>query len=251
MLALLANVSLALAQTAPAATVKAVAPTEAREGFSLVPANGQSNARNFTFEMKSGETVSAKAHIKNFSADTVHFYLYGADPTLSNTGSPAYETRDMSIKGPGTWIKFDTPEIDLGPDEERVVAFTVTVPAGTEPGEYRAGITMEKTKPATNAPGITIATRVVNQAKIIVASNGALATTPITLPPVTSPSWQTYYFWISFGLFVLSLGLLLWTIFYGKKEKSHHAARAHGDSGHKKHDAAGHKKHPGAKHGGK
>lgn len=251
----LAGFSLAMAQNAttaaiptPAAVSTATtvppAPTSAREGFSLSPANGQASMRNFLFTLKAGETQNAKATIKNFSSETVHFYLYGADPTLSNTGSLAYETRDQSGDGPGSWVKFATPGLDLGPDEEKTVELTITVPAETKPGEYRAGVTMEKNKPAANNPGITIATRVVNHAKIMVTSPDGLTPTP-TVTPATTPApaptgWQKYYFWISFGLFLASLALLIWTIFYGKKHKARneqphtHDHKAHNHNAHAK-----------------
>jgi hypothetical protein len=236
----------------PPATTTAPTPASAREGFSLTPSDTTSTVHNFTFEMKAGETQTSKAFIKNFSSSAAHFYLYGADPTVSNTGSLAYETRDRSNKGPGSWIKFSTPEIDLNPDEDKVVDFTVTVPADTQPGEYRAGITMEKTKIAANNPGITIATRVVSQAKITVTTPDgqvvpATASTTAAAPtvPVANPfAWQSYYFWISFGLFLASLALLIWTILSGRKTKAQraqHSAHTHAHD-HKAHTRSTHAK---------
>jgi|GEM_PF-5614765 len=255
----LTGFSLAMAQNAPtgaiptpaSSTTTPPAPTSAREGFSLSPANGQASMRNFSFTIKAGETQNAKATVKNFSSETVHFYLYGADPSLSNTGSLAYETRDQSGDGPGAWIKFATPGLDLGPDEGKTVEFTVTVPAETKPGEYRAGVTMEKNKPAANNPGITIATRVVNHAKIIVTGPDGSAPAPTVTPAATPPAatgtpssdWQKYYFWISFGLFLASLTLLVWTILRGKKNKVSHAHPHTQDHKAHKHNAHAKGKH--------
>jgi len=228
--ATISTTALTLSAQAAPATLQNAAPKDtevARGGFTISPANLTTDTHNFSFSLKAGESVNSTAFIKNFSPNTEHFYLYGADPTISNTGSLAYKTRDQSTTGPGSWIKFDSPELDLAPNAEKIVNFKITIPADTKAGNYNAGITMEKTSPATNAPGITIATRVVNHAKITVLDPNAPVTTSSQTAEKTKPisNWQSYYFWISLGLFLISLALLIWSIFYDNKPKAHHDQR--------------------------
>ena len=207
------------------------------DGFTITPSsiNGLSNSlsHGYTIEIAPGNLSENFAYIKNFADKPVHFSLYGADPTVSNTGSPAYKTHDQSISGPGTWVKFDQPEIDLNPSEERNVRFIVSVPKNTPPGDYRAGITMEKGKVNSNVPGISISTRMVSQAKIEVTGTAQAASTETgaveTQSPKQPPLWTTYYFWISCVLFIISLVLLVWALLHEKKPKT---AQSHRVTGH-------------------
>lgn len=230
----------AFAQAAQAPLVSGT-PKQSSGGFTLSPApsNGRL-AHGYAFQIAAGDQLREFAYIKNMSTSPVNFSLYGADPTVSNTGSPAYKTRDQSTQGEGMWVKFDQPEIELAGGEEKTVRFTVSVPPGTPVGDYRAGITMEKGKQPTNVPGISIATRMVSQARIKVieatpADSTGMKLTIASAPATANiPAWKTYYFWISLGLFIISLGLLVWALFHEKKAKSaglksaaHHAgARA-------------------------
>ena len=218
-------------------------------GFTIAPAhiNGNDNglAHGYNLDLTPGGKSEEFAYIKNFADSTLHFSLYGADPTVSNTGSPAYKTRDQSINGPGTWIKFDQPEIDLKSGEEKTVRFIVSVPPDIAPGDYRAGITMEKGNQSSNVPGITIATRMVSQAKIKIAAGAAQGsgTPEAAAQPL---AWTTYYFWISFGLFIISLALLVWALLHEKKTKhGHHPGHPLHKGGHRPHTGTHHT------HGGK
>jgi len=145
------------------------------------------------------------------------FFLYGADPTVSAQGTPAYKTRTNGGKKEGRWIAFDYPEINLGPRQERKVNFSVNVPADTDNGEYRVGITMEKTKKDTNNPNITIATRFILHASVKVTGD------PQAVPrkgegAAIDNQWQIYYFYGSLTLFIVSFFALIWVTVQEKKE---------------------------------
>ncbi|MCC7197739.1 DUF916 domain-containing protein [Candidatus Peregrinibacteria bacterium] len=191
------------------------------EGFTMIPLYPNTvNPRKFLFEIKPGEQGTEEAYIKNFSDEPVTVLLYGADPTVSNTGTLAYKTRQNPADGPGTWIKFDEPKVDLGPLEGKKVRFTVNVPKDTAYGDYKAGIAIEKTKQDINNASITIATRVIIHAEIKVTSN------PLPIPKgesavkETVPAWKQYYFWGSLLLFLGSVGLLGWVTLKDRKSGS-------------------------------
>lgn len=215
---------LALAQettttaTPPAADTNGITPNDIAnirsEGFTIVPANPNTiNSRKFIFEIRPGESSNDFVSVQNLSNQPVKFLLYGADPTFSAQGTPAYKTRQSGGNGEGSWIKFDNQEFTLQPNEQRIERFTITVPKEAELGEHRAGITIEKSKADVNNPNITIATRVILHADIKVTldpqpvpkMDGSFSASIVA----EKPSWQTYYFWISLALFLISLTALL------------------------------------------
>ena len=209
------------------------------EGFTLVPLYPNTiNPRKFLFEIKPGEQSTEEAYVKNFSDEPVTVLLYGADPTVSNTGTLAYKTRQNPNDGPGSWVKFDEPQVDLGPQEGKKVRFTVTVPKDTTLGDYKAGIAIEKTKKDINNASITIATRVITHAEIKVTNDPK--SIPRGEPAIkeTAPAWKQYYFWGSLLLFLSSVGLLIWVTL--KDRKSSPKKDAHkSPASEKKHEPEG------------
>jgi len=204
-------------------TVEDIKKTFQNEGFTIVPTNPNSiSHRNFIFELQPGDVVKESVTIQNLAPNKVSFLLYGADPTFSVQGTPAYKTRQSNTNAEGNWIKFDQEEILLGPGEEKIVEFTLTVPEDTALGEYRAGIAMEKSKQDSNNPGITIATRILLHADITVTDN------PKPIPKVgdaevqpaqQQSQWQVYYFWISLILFIASFAALILVTFQERHKK--------------------------------
>lgn len=194
------------------------------EGFTIVPANPNTiNPRKFIFEIRPGETSDDYVTIENLSNQEEKFLLYGADPTFSAQGTPAYKTRQSDSGAEGSWIKFDNPQITLKGREKRIEHFTISVPPDTELGDYRAGITIEKSKADINNPNITIATRVILHSEIKVTldpqpvpkHDGTFAS---SITP-EEPSWQIVYFWISLGLFIVSFLALIIVSYQERKKK--------------------------------
>jgi hypothetical protein len=197
------------------------------EGFTITPAQPNSiNPRKFIFELKPGTEIKEDVIVNNLSDQEATFLLYGSDPTLSAQGTPAYKTRQTNGNGEGTWIKFDEPKITLGPREQKVTNFTLSIPLDTELGDYRAGITMEKIKENTEGQNIVIATRIILHSDIKVTDNPGVilkdkpieTTTPASTP-IKNISWQVYYFWSSLTLFGIFFIAFLWVTFHEKKNK--------------------------------
>lgn len=197
------------------------------EGFTITPADPiNPDIHNFTFALKPGSQVENFVEIRNMASYEETFLLYGADPTFSAQGTPAYKTRQDGGTGEGQWIAFDEPQTTLAPGEKRTMRFTVNVPAKTVLGKYRAGIAMEKTKKDANNPGITIATRLILHSNINVTDNPAALTGAIIEEKSTDTGfdWRMAYFWVSLILFMASFIALIWITLLEKKEKSKKAA---------------------------
>jgi len=235
---ILAQFSAALAQEPPAPeNTTEVTPELAaevlgqplpNEGFTITPANPNTiNPRKFIFELKPGDQANDYVEIRNLSPTEQTFLLYGADPTFSAQGTPAYKTRQAGISAEGAWVKFEEPEVKLGPDETKIAKFTITAPHEAAGGDYRAGIAMEKSKKDVNNPGITIATRIILHAEIKVTdSPNAIPKQDGTYkngthtdhPPENQ--WKVVYFWISLVLFIASFIALIWVTLQERKQKT-------------------------------
>lgn len=201
------------------------------EGFTIVSANPNTiNPRRFIFEVKPGQTIEDFVEIQNMADSEETFLLYGADPTFSAQGTPAYKTRQAGGNGEGKWIVFDESEVKMEPNEKRIVRFTMQVPATVAKGDYRAGIAMEKAaRPSETQPGISIATRIILHAEIKVTDNpqaiphvdGTMSIGATETTPAQKADWRTLYFWISLVLFICSFIALLWVTLaecFAKKE---------------------------------
>jgi len=198
----------------------AVALASSGEGFTIVSANPNTiNPRRFIFEVKPGQTIEDYVQIQNMSNKEESFLLYGADPTFSAQGTPAYKTRQAGGNGEGRWILFDETEVKMAPNEKRIVRFSLQIPQTAAKGDYRAGITMEKAaRPSANQPGISIATRIILHAEIKVTDNpraipradGTHSLGSTDIIPDQKNDWRTIYVWISLVLFIFSFIALLW-----------------------------------------
>ena len=194
-------------------------PDLPKDGFMLFPAYPNTiEPKHFLFEIKPGGSAEDYAVIQNFSSSPSHFSLYGSDPTISNQGTLAYKTHSQTT-AEGTWVQFYQPEIDLAPNGNALVKFKVTIPKDATLGEHKIGITIEKSGPENN--GITIATRVVINAKVTVTMN------PKPIPHEQNPDisfnpkpvWQKWFFWISLILFIVSAGSLIYVNLNDKKKR--------------------------------
>lgn len=206
-----------LPQDGPTPLPQDVPPVFNGEGFTLVPAEPNSvNSRKFIFELRPGEILEDYVIVKNLSQENGgNFYLYGADPTFSAQGTPAYKTRDATGQGEGKWVTFDEPMMYLEPLEEKRVKFTLKAPTDAPYGDYRIGIAMEKVQQDSNNNAITIATRVILHAEIKLTDNPTVIAkntndnNVASSPTLQNQPWRSYYFWVSLGLFLVSLIVLI------------------------------------------
>ena len=190
------------------------------QGFTIEAANPNTiDPGKFIFELRPGEKAEDYIEIANLSENQESFLLYGADPTFSAQGTPAYKTRQAGGNGEGQWIQFDQRKFKLQPKETKLVKFTVNIPPQASLGDYRAGITMERAPHASSQPGISIATRIILHAEIKVTDkpqaipkqDGSFLEGHGALESATDEfDWKTLYFWISLTLFISSFLTLLW-----------------------------------------
>jgi hypothetical protein len=131
-LALLATLALAATAAAPAATA---APAANVATFALTPV-GTPGAVLLRGMPRS--VLRGAVSVRNTTRHPVTVILRRADITTASNGNADYVTSPLSSAG--RWLHLVATSVDLPPRAVRQVAFTVSIPAGTEGASHYAGI---------------------------------------------------------------------------------------------------------------
>jgi hypothetical protein len=86
----------------------------------------------------------------------------GVVSTIVNGGFGAADST-VQASGASTWVDYPTEVLTLAPSEKNMAAFTVSVPAGTAPGQYVSSIVLENAV-AEAGTGTVALNRIVRQA---------------------------------------------------------------------------------------
>ncbi|MFC0527479.1 hypothetical protein [Phytohabitans kaempferiae] len=128
--------------TVPIAPAAALAePTPPTVTWSVQPADeqGPDGRRWIEPTLDPGQVVTEHLAVRNFGDRTVVFSLKAADGYLTDKGRfNMLPSNRESVDG-GTWIKVQET-VSVGPDQTKVVPFTITVPPDATPGDHPAGI---------------------------------------------------------------------------------------------------------------
>ncbi|MBF9133757.1 hypothetical protein I0C86_33205 [Plantactinospora sp. S1510] len=126
----------------PVAPVMAAAEPEAPTvTWTVQPANpsGPDGRRWMELTLEPGQVVTEHLAVRNLGNSGVVFALKAADGYLTDKGRfNMLPSGQASVDG-GTWIVVQE-KVTVGPNETKVVPFTITVPAGATPGDHPAGI---------------------------------------------------------------------------------------------------------------
>jgi hypothetical protein len=155
----------------PIASASAIG-TGGNSGFGVAPSqlpNGQ--ARPYFIEsVAPGHSGVDTAVIANKGSTPLALLVSAATGTTAVNSGSSYNRSFKPCAGAGCWVSGLPTTLTLSPGESTVVPFTVTVPPGTRPGQYLAGITA---KPA------------VAPAPVIVGSNGRSTARVVIVNEVT------------------------------------------------------------------
>ena len=125
----------------PAAGAAPEVPT-----FVLQPLDHAENGY-FRLELEAGSSATLKVLIGNGGNSPFDARIYVADAyTIQNGGFGLRKSTDEKTDV-STWIDFPTQELTYGPGEGMEQTFSVTVPKGTAPGQYIAGVAIETAEP--------------------------------------------------------------------------------------------------------
>ncbi|MGC4794111.1 hypothetical protein ACLQ3H_08365 [Micromonospora saelicesensis] len=186
-LVVLAVASLAVA-AAPTAAAAEPDPKALTWTVQPATATGPDQRRWINASLDPGQAVTEHLAVRNFSRTAVAFSLKAADGYLTDKGRFNMLSSDRPSVDGGTWIDVQE-KVTVGPNETRVVPFTITVPPGATPGDHPAGIaaTVTSTGGTVNVEsrvGFRVMLRVNGSAQAALAVRGLGAT--------YSPSWNPF-----------------------------------------------------------
>lgn len=100
-----------------------------------------------------------KVLVMNFSDQPQSVQVYPVDATTTTSGSFALQSKSSPQLGVGSWVKMDQEVIELKPNENKEVGYTVTLPQNIGPGDYAGGILVQSV-PGASETGISVEARV-------------------------------------------------------------------------------------------
>ena len=122
---------------------------DGQTAFGVAPStlpNGQPRPY-FTLSIAPGQSAHDTAVITNRGSNTITLKLSPSTGiTAVNSGS-TYSGSFKPCTGTGCWISGLPSTVTLAPNASQTMVFTVTVPKGSTPGQYLAGITAEPKVP--------------------------------------------------------------------------------------------------------
>ena len=132
-----------------------------------VPGTDPTTSNYFVLKAQGGETVKDAIVVANPGTVPVRVLLYPVDATSGQSGGAIYMTNSEPPKSVGAWIKLEATTIDVPPQKQTTVHFTIEVPAGASIGQHLGGIAAQLDRPGVAGTqggtnfGITTVTRAV------------------------------------------------------------------------------------------
>jgi hypothetical protein len=146
---LAAAVVVAALAVVAAALPAAAAPAGGNGQFGLTPVPDSAGrvAPYFMLTMAAGESVTDIALVSNEGPVAEKLKLSRATGVTAGNGGSAFSEEFQGCSGPGCWVSGLAGEVTLPADAAEKLPFVVRVPAGTPPGQYLAGLTVEAAVP--------------------------------------------------------------------------------------------------------
>ena len=133
----------------------------------------------FVFDAQPGAVVESQVRVSNSGTEIGSVRLYAVDATTGQGSGTVFRTLDAPRQEAGGWIAIDSTALTLQPGESRVVAYTVTVPMASRPGQHIGGIVAENLELKRGAAGDTAPDRAGLQVNI---QNLTILAVQINLP---------------------------------------------------------------------
>ena len=140
-----ALVALALAVVALVSPAAAAMADDATIGIAGGPAkdSGPDDRSRFSYDVQPGQTVNDRYVVRNTGTTDQQVTVFGSDAYNTNDGAYALLETGATSKDAGSWVTFAgkaSVQVALAPSEQKVLDFTVAVPADAIPGDHAAGI---------------------------------------------------------------------------------------------------------------
>ncbi|MGM7774518.1 hypothetical protein ACSVHC_00595 [Arthrobacter sp. KNU-44] len=97
----------------------------------------------FHISLYPGAAVDAEAVVANHSPTPVTLLNYPVDGQTTPQGGFALASRTDEQKGIGAWVHLNADRLTIPANSETIVAFRLTMPPGTQPGDYADGLIIQ------------------------------------------------------------------------------------------------------------
>lgn len=104
------------------------------------------------YSLEAGQSETSAVLVTNPRDEETYLRLFATDARTSTHGGVSFPDSSEPVSATGGWISLSASEFTLQPQEQRVIPFTISVPADARAGEHRAGILLELADPDTSRP---------------------------------------------------------------------------------------------------
>jgi len=95
---------------------------------------------SFFLDAKPGQTIKDSVRLRNLEETPIKLKVYATDALNTISGAQDLLPATEQPKDIGTWIKFETTEVELTQLQYVDIPFTLKVPDDAEPGDHTGGI---------------------------------------------------------------------------------------------------------------
>ena len=116
-------------------------------GLGIVPAVIDINDPNgswFVRELEAGKRIEERAAVINLYDEEVEVEVYPVDATTTKEGTFTLKQKSESYESVGGWVEGLPLTMNLQANERQIIDFSLTIPEGTEPGDYLGGLVVQK-----------------------------------------------------------------------------------------------------------
>ncbi len=152
--------------------------------FGIRPANLSADAATsgyFTLKAEAGDTLKDAVIVANPGTVPIKVALYPVDATSGQGGGAVYMGSTDPRTGVGAWITMEKDSVEVAPQKQETVPFTLTVLKETHASQYLGGIAIQLdrgTSAATQEAGSFGVTTVTRALTAVLVNVGAIAATP-------------------------------------------------------------------------
>lgn len=139
---------------APVVCLPVVRAQDAAPQFGIRPANPTAETSTggyFTLKAQPGETLKDAVIVANPGTVPVKLLLYAVDATSGQNGGAVYLNNDAPRKDVGAWIALEQTTVDVPPQKQTTVNFTMAVPKEARAGQHLGGIAAQLVPADSNA----------------------------------------------------------------------------------------------------
>lgn len=114
--------------------------------FGIRPATtGAENTKSGYFILKGepGKTLRDAIVVANNGPTTLKLQVYAVDATTSQQGGAAYLNVGEPSREVGSWIKLEASEVEVAPNKQMTIPFTITIPSQVRGGQHLGGIAVQ------------------------------------------------------------------------------------------------------------